>query len=113
MYDEPPKVPDHIKLAAALALGTATPEECRLAAKCLRDLHDQVVLLTRQPEPSVPIFSRPECPFNYCDQREQYAACQTKCRHASDPIPCPHCGTETKPGCGICTDCALLGRDES
>lgn len=63
--------------------------------------------------PTVSIFSRPECPFSYCDQREPYAACQTKCRYASDPIPCRHCGTETEPGCEICTDCALLGRDES
>lgn len=29
------------------------------------------------------VFSRPECPFHYCDQPAPYVACQQHCHHRS------------------------------
>jgi len=36
----------------------------------------------KETTPRYHVHSRPECPFNYCDQSEPWLACLTKCRHA-------------------------------
>lgn len=35
------------------------------------------------PVPAPAVFSREECPFNYCDQPAPHTACVTRCRYAS------------------------------
>lgn len=45
MFDEIPEDPKPIELAASLARGDATDEECRLAARWMRDAIDAVKVL--------------------------------------------------------------------
>lgn len=33
------------------------------------------------------VFSRDECPFNYCDQEQPWTACVERCRHSPAPRP--------------------------
>lgn len=47
MYDEQPAAIDPIKLAAVMASENASMYECSLAAKCIRDLSDEVTALRR------------------------------------------------------------------
>lgn len=39
--------------------------------------------IIREKAPSSPVFSRPECPFHYCDTKAPHDACKERCRHAA------------------------------
>lgn len=45
MYDQQPETPDPIRMAAIMATEDCSMEDCCNAAKCIRDLHDEVKLL--------------------------------------------------------------------
>lgn len=45
MYDQQPETPDPIKMAAIMATENCSMEDCCQAAKCIRDLFDEVKLL--------------------------------------------------------------------